>query len=54
VQVLAQSTGRPLKIVPEEICRRTAAQLLQDQSFAGRHLEAIRRILDREAPDYAG
>lgn len=53
VQVLAQSTHRPLKIVDEEICRRTHRQFVDDQQFAERHLEAIRKILDRESPEYA-
>lgn len=53
IQVLAQSTQRPLKIVDDAICRKTHEQMVQDQSFADRHLAAIRRILDRESPEYA-
>ena len=52
VQVLAQSTQRPLKIVDDAISQKTYQQFIADQSFAERHLAAIRRILDREAPDY--
>jgi ribulose-5-phosphate 4-epimerase/fuculose-1-phosphate aldolase len=53
IQVLAQSTHRPLKIISEEICRKTDSQFTEDQSFAEQHLAAICRILDRESPDYA-
>lgn len=53
VQVLAQSTQRPLKIVDDETCRRTYAQFMQDRSLADDHLRSIRRILDRESPEYA-
>jgi ribulose-5-phosphate 4-epimerase/fuculose-1-phosphate aldolase len=53
VQVLAQSTQRPRKIVSAEVCRRTCEQFKADDSYAHAHLAAIRRILDRECPDYA-
>ena len=53
VQVLAQATHRPLKIVEDAVCKRTTEQFRQDQSFAERHLAAIRRILDLQSPDYA-
>ena len=53
IQVLAQSTHRPLRIVDDNICRKTYAQIMQDQSFADHHLTAILRILDRESPGYA-
>ncbi len=55
VQVLAQSTGSPLHLVPEDVAEdvaaRTAAQSLTgsgpDELFA-----AVRRQLDRESPGY--
>jgi len=53
IQILAQSTHRPLKLVPAEVCRKTAQQFQGDDSYAHAHLAAIRRILDRECPDYA-
>jgi ribulose-5-phosphate 4-epimerase/fuculose-1-phosphate aldolase len=53
IQILAQSTHRPLKIVPAGVCRRTVEQFRADDSYARGHLAAIRRILDRECPDYA-
>ena len=53
VQAIAQSMHQPLKIVDAATCRKTHDQFIQDQSFARAHLNAIRRILDRECPDYA-
>jgi ribulose-5-phosphate 4-epimerase/fuculose-1-phosphate aldolase len=53
-QVLALSTGRRLKLVRPEVARRTAEQMAsainakQTQS----HFEALKRILDKEAPEY--
>jgi len=52
-QVLAMSTGRPLKLVPEDIARRTAQQMAEDCAQAERHFAALRRILDAEEPSYA-
>ena len=54
LQVLAQSTHLPLKIVDPETARKTRDQFLADPAFARYHLDAIRRILDRECPEYAG
>lgn len=53
VQVLAQSTQLPLKIVPDVVARKTVEQFKADDSYAHAHLAAIRRILDRECPEYA-
>ncbi|MBO6949863.1 MAG: aldolase [Rhodospirillales bacterium] len=54
VQVIAQSTGRQLKSVPADIAEKTAYQMtLGERDSAGLHLESIKRILDREEPDYA-
>lgn len=53
VQVLAESTHRPLKIIDPEICERTSGQFKGDDSYAYAHVAAIRRILDRECPEYA-
>lgn len=53
VQILAKSTQLPLKIVPDEVARRTVEQFKADDSYAHAHLAAIRRILDRECPEYA-
>jgi len=53
VQVLAQSTQKKLKTVAADVCRRTADQFKADDSYAHCHLAAVRRILDRECPEYA-
>lgn len=53
-QRLALSTGRPLKIVAPEIARKTAEQMREgDRESARLHLESVKRILAREAPDFA-
>ncbi len=53
-QLLAMSTGRPLKPVPEAVARATAAQMRQgDRESARLHLESIKRILMKEQPDFA-
>ncbi|MCK5779285.1 MAG: aldolase [Rhodospirillales bacterium] len=54
VQVIAMSTGRPLKPVAADIAAKTAHQMtLGNRDSAGLHLESIKRILDRDEPDYA-
>jgi ribulose-5-phosphate 4-epimerase/fuculose-1-phosphate aldolase len=52
-QVLAMSTGRPLKRVPDDEAQRTRAAFEGDDRFARAHFAALRRLLDREEPDYA-
>lgn len=54
VQVLARSTGLPLRRVSEDVARKTAAQFVQDGvNGSDLHFAARKRILDREEPDYA-
>ncbi|MCO8611164.1 aldolase [Burkholderia multivorans] len=54
VQRLALSTGRLLKIIEPEIAEKTARQMRAGgRDSARRHLESIRRQLDRDEPDYA-
>ncbi len=53
VQRLALSTGRPVKPVPESVAEATARQMREgDRESARLHLESIKRMLDREAPEY--
>lgn len=52
VQILAQSTGRPLIAVPEDVVRRTAAHSADDRVGAEKLFAAVRRRLDRENPGY--
>lgn len=53
VQTIAQSTQMTLKIIDDQIAAKTRRQFRQSQQFADEHLRAIRRILDRECPDYS-
>lgn len=57
-QVLALSTGRALRLVPDPIVKATAAQFKSGGTVGGRdradlHFEALKRMLDRTSPDYA-
>lgn len=52
VQVLAQSTGRPLKRIPAEVCRRARRQFETERTQAHSHLEAIKRMLRHETPEF--
>ncbi len=57
-QVLALSTGRPLRIIAEPIVRATAAQFQSGSAVEGLdraelHFAALKRMLDRSEPDYA-
>jgi ribulose-5-phosphate 4-epimerase/fuculose-1-phosphate aldolase len=51
-QVLAESTGRKLLPIQAELAAKTAQQMRGDREQARLHLESIKRVLDREAPDY--
>jgi ribulose-5-phosphate 4-epimerase/fuculose-1-phosphate aldolase len=54
LQVLARSMGAKLKPVRSEVVRHTYDLLLADApKYAGAHFAALKRILDREAPDYS-
>lgn len=57
-QVLALSTGRPLKLIPEPVIQKTLAQFAAGTTVGGRdraelHFDALKRVLDRSASDYA-
>ncbi|MGH8736760.1 MAG: aldolase [Burkholderiales bacterium] len=53
VQVLARSTGLALRGVQPEVARETYRAILAGApKYAGAHFDALKRILDREAPDY--
>jgi ribulose-5-phosphate 4-epimerase/fuculose-1-phosphate aldolase len=54
LQVLARSTGQPFRKVRPEVVRETYRMILADTpKYAGEHFSALKRILDREAPDYS-
>jgi ribulose-5-phosphate 4-epimerase/fuculose-1-phosphate aldolase len=55
VQVLAMSTGRPFRRIPARVVDRTVAAMNSNPDAVDqprKHLEALKRLLDREAPDY--
>ena len=53
VQVIARQTGLPLRPIPEPVLQRTEAQYGDERSSAPLHFASLKRILDREEPDYA-
>jgi ribulose-5-phosphate 4-epimerase/fuculose-1-phosphate aldolase len=54
VQIRAESTGRRIIPIRDDVARLTAAQMRHEggRESAKLHLESIKRVLDREAPDY--
>ncbi|MBM79242.1 MAG: hypothetical protein CMJ78_01455 [Planctomycetaceae bacterium] len=52
-QVLAMSTGRPLKQISHEICQESFRQIQADRQQSYSHIEAIRRVLMRECSEFA-
>jgi ribulose-5-phosphate 4-epimerase/fuculose-1-phosphate aldolase len=57
-QVLALSTGRPLRLIPDSVVKMTVAQFGGCGKVGGRdrtdlHFEALKRVLDRSHSDYA-
>ena len=58
VQLYAMSTGRALKHVPAAIVEHTLRQYAASPTYQGKpacehHFAALKRLLDRRAPDYA-
>ena len=53
-QVIAMSTGRPIRRIPQDVARMTADQMASDteRAQAVRHFETLKRLLDRDEPDY--
>jgi ribulose-5-phosphate 4-epimerase/fuculose-1-phosphate aldolase len=43
-QVLAMGTGKPLKLIPESIAMRTAAQIAGERQQSTLHMQALRRL----------
>ena len=55
VQVLAQSTGKSLRTIPERVITEMVRAMNSNPDAVDqprKHLEALKRILDRESPDY--
>lgn len=53
VQVLAMSTGRPLKRITDNVAANTRAEFDAGGSYAEPHFAALKRLLDAEDPGYA-
>lgn len=54
LQVKAMSCNRPLRRVPDDIAKKTVGQFGREREHWARlHLDALRRKLDREHPEYA-
>lgn len=54
LQVKAMSCNRPLRQVPDEIAKKTVGQFNREREHWSRlHLDALRRKLEREHPEYA-
>jgi ribulose-5-phosphate 4-epimerase/fuculose-1-phosphate aldolase len=54
LQVLARATGMPFRKVRAEVVRETCRMIAADTpKYAGAHFDALKRILDREEPDYS-
>jgi ribulose-5-phosphate 4-epimerase/fuculose-1-phosphate aldolase len=43
-QVLAMSTGRPLRLIPEAVAARTARQMAGERQQSDLHMQALRRM----------
>ncbi|MEJ0017246.1 MAG: class II aldolase/adducin family protein [Acetobacteraceae bacterium] len=57
VQLLAMSSGRPLKFLPDDVIEKTFAVYRKGETYGGRkpyqwHFEALKRSLDKTEPDY--
>lgn len=50
--ITALQTGEALNIVSDAVAEKTARQWEAYEEYAGKHLSAIREVLDTEEPDY--
>jgi ribulose-5-phosphate 4-epimerase/fuculose-1-phosphate aldolase len=53
VQVLAQSTGGKLKMIPEKLRQGVADQIGGERQQSTLHFDALKRIMDREEPGWS-
>jgi ribulose-5-phosphate 4-epimerase/fuculose-1-phosphate aldolase len=52
-QILAMSTRQPLRSVPAAVAQELADMVPVFDAYAEKHLSAVKRVLDREEPEYA-
>jgi ribulose-5-phosphate 4-epimerase/fuculose-1-phosphate aldolase len=53
VQVMAQSTGKALKLVPEEMAATVCQQIEGERQQSALHFAALKRLLDRDEPGWS-
>ena len=53
LQVLAMSTGKPLRQVSETVAEKTGRQMNEESAQAQLHLAALKRLLDRDEPGWS-
>jgi ribulose-5-phosphate 4-epimerase/fuculose-1-phosphate aldolase len=54
VQVLAQSTGKPLRRQSDEVCAEVSRQIGGERQQSELHFAALKRLLDRDEPGWRG
>lgn len=53
LQVLAMGAGKSLRVVPEAVALKTSRQMNQESQQAALHLDALKRLLDRDEPGWS-
>ena len=53
VQILAQSTGKQLRLISPEVAIKTARQFEQERQQSSLHFEALKRNLDQTSPGWS-
>lgn len=53
VQVLARQTGLPLRRLPNSVMDHTLRQYRNERMSVQPHFDSLKRLLDRDEPDYA-
>ncbi|WP_455372102.1 aldolase [Limibacillus halophilus] len=54
LQVLSVSMGKPLQLVGDNMARLTKSQMDEQRAhYARNHFEALKRVLEKESPDFA-
>ena len=51
IQVLAESRGKPLQIIPDDLCQQTHRQIVEEVDQSYLHMDAIKRILLARHPE---
>ena len=52
VQVIAQGTGKKIKLVPDNLVAEVAAQIASQRQQSQLHFEAIKRLISKEDPEW--